>query len=107
MKASKIVLALGLVLGAPALYAESHEPTCQVTAYFSDAAMKTQVGSESNCPGMRNHAGRVTKFAYTETIEQPDPLVDPGALPCEWPMECTNETATPATHPAATQEEPH
>jgi hypothetical protein len=104
---TKLVLALGFVAIVPAAYAESHDQTCQVTTYFSDAAMKTQVGIESTCPGMNPHTGRVTKFAYTEVLEQPDPLSDPGALPCEWPVECTNESATPTIRAEETQQKPH
>jgi hypothetical protein len=104
---TKLVLALGIIAVAPAVYAESREQTCQVTTYFSDAAMKSQVGSESTCPGMNRHTGRVTRFAYTEVLEQPDPLADPGALPCEWPLECTNESTTPTIRAEEVHEKPH
>jgi len=104
---TKLVLALGFVAVAPAVYAESHDQTCQVITYFADAAMKTQVGSESTCAGMNRHTGRVTKFAYTEELEQLDPLADPGALPCEWPLECTNESDTPTSHSQASQAKQH
>jgi len=106
--ARNIVLAVVFAGGVPAVYAESHESTCRVTTYFSDASMKTQVGSSSTCPGLRSHTGRTTKFAYTgiEPIEPVDPLVHPGSLPCEWPLECANESSVPATRSPETQKKP-
>src|SRR5215467_12029823 len=96
---TKLVLALGFAAIVPAVYGESHDQTCQITSYFSDAAMKTQVGSESTCPGMLRHRGHMTGFAYTEVVEQPDPLADPGGLPCEWPRECAQPD--PLSNPAS------
>lgn len=92
------VLAFVLAAGLPAAYAESHDSSCRSTTYFADATMRTQVGSTSTCPGLRGQTGRTTRFAYTEidVIEQPDPLAHPGSLPCEWPLECANESAVSA-----------
>ena len=84
------------------MYAESHNTTCRVTTYFSDATMKSQIGTDSDCPGFSRHTGRVTQFVYTEEVDQQqDPLADPGSLPCEWPLECANEATTPVTRPTA------
>jgi hypothetical protein len=106
MKATgNIVLALVFAAGLPAAYAESHDESCRVTTYFADASMKTQVGTSSTCPGLRSHSGRMTRFAYTEIEpkEPVDPLVHPGSLPCEWPLECANESSVPATRSPETQ----
>jgi hypothetical protein len=61
--------------------------SCVIRNYYNNAALDTQVGMRSSCPGTQKW-GKITKFVELETVDLvPDGPTGPGGgggLPCEF-----------------------